>query len=104
MSISLFARLYQTFSGAARTTLSRRAFFHTAAAGAAIAAIPVLLSREALAAPQPLMQRALDSLRSAKTQLQNATADKGGHRAKAIQYINSAIAEVEAGIRFDNTH
>jgi len=104
MPISIIARFVQTMRGAARTTLNRRAFFRTAATGAALAAIPALLPREVLAAPQPLMQGALESLRSARTQLQNATADKGGHRVKALQYINSAIAEVEAGIRFDNTH
>jgi len=104
MSISIITRFLQTMRGSVRTKLTRRAFFHTAAASAALAAIPVLLPREVLAAPQPLMQGALESLRSARTQLQNATADKGGHRVKAIQFINSAIAEVEAGIRFDNTH
>ena len=47
---------------------------------------------------QPHMQSALDALQSAKTNLQNATADKGGHRVKALEFVNAAIDEVNAGI------
>jgi uncharacterized protein YqeY len=47
---------------------------------------------------QPHMQRALDLLRDAKTNLEAATSDKGGHRVKAIAYVNSAIDEVKKGI------
>ena len=47
---------------------------------------------------QPHMQRALDYLRDAKANLGKATADKGGHRAKAIDLINEAIDEVNKGI------
>ncbi len=54
------------------------------------------------AEPQPHMQAALASLRTAKDQLQKATHDKGGHRVKAIALIDQAIAEVERGIAFDN--
>ena len=41
---------------------------------------------------------------TAKSELQRATADKGGHRVKAIGLVNSAIAEVNAGIAFDRRH
>jgi hypothetical protein len=58
----------------------------------------------AAADPQPNMQAALGSLQSALTSLQNATADKGGHRAKAITLTKQAIAETEKGIKFDNKH
>ena len=58
----------------------------------------------ATSAPQPMMKKALASLRSAKKQLEAATPDKGGHRVKAIDLVNSAIDEVQAGIDFDNTH
>lgn len=58
----------------------------------------------AIADRQPHMRDALVSLRRAETQLQNATADKGGHRAKAIDLVRQAIAEVDAGIKFDNQH
>jgi hypothetical protein len=55
-------------------------------------------------APQPMMKKALSSLDTAKTQLQKATADKGGHRVKAIALIDQAIDQVKAGIAYDNTH
>jgi len=57
---------------------------------------------EAGAENQPHMRAALGSLQTARNQLQNATADKGGHRAKAIDLVNAAIAEVNRGIAFDN--
>jgi hypothetical protein len=47
---------------------------------------------------QPNMQAALNELNNAKRNLEAATADKGGHRAKAIDYVNEAISEVNAGI------
>lgn len=55
---------------------------------------------------QPYMQAARGDLLKAKNELQLATANKGGHRAKALGYINSAIGEVNLGIRFDrrNNH
>ena len=52
--------------------------------------------------PQPKMHEALSSLRVAKRQLEAASADKGGHRAKAIKLTQDAIDQVEAGIKFDN--
>lgn len=53
---------------------------------------------------QPQMQMALASLKEAKKHLDNATPDKGGHRVKAMELTAQAIAEVEAGIAYDNTH
>ena len=53
---------------------------------------------------QPLMQDALASLKSAANSLKNATHDKGGHRAKALEFTNAAIVQVEKGIAFDNKH
>ncbi len=53
---------------------------------------------------QPHMQAARSSLQTAKSELQKATPDKGGHRVKAIALVNSAIAEVNAGIAFDRRH
>jgi hypothetical protein len=47
---------------------------------------------------QPHMQNALTALESAKDNLNRATADKGGHRAKAIDYVKDAISEVKKGI------
>ena len=53
---------------------------------------------------QPLMVAARADLNKAKTQLQLALHDKGGHRAKAVGLVNSAIAEVNAGIAYDRRH
>lgn len=50
------------------------------------------------AARQPAMRNALENLRQAKTNLQNATSDKGGHRVEAIRLTDLAIAQVLAGI------
>jgi len=52
----------------------------------------------AAAGDQPHMQAALDALNQAKSELDQATADKGGHRANAINLVNQAIEEVTRGI------
>jgi hypothetical protein len=49
--------------------------------------------------PQPHMRAAPTALQSAKRHLEQATADKGGHRLKAIGHVNAAIDEVQLGIR-----
>ena len=53
---------------------------------------------------QPFMKAARGDLNTARSELQKATPDKGGHRVKAIGLVNSAIAEVNAGIAFDRRH
>jgi hypothetical protein len=55
-------------------------------------------------ADQPNMQAALAALQQARDSLQNATADKGGHRARAIKTVTQAIAEVKAGIEYDRIY
>jgi len=55
-------------------------------------------------ADQPRMHAALEHLRAAKVELENATDDKGGHRRKAIAFTNDAIAQVERGIAYDRRH
>ncbi|HET6969871.1 MAG TPA: hypothetical protein VFH92_01990 [Phenylobacterium sp.] len=55
-------------------------------------------------ADQPHMQAALGALQTARSKLQEAVADKGGHRVKALKEINEAIDEVKAGIEFDRRH
>lgn len=49
-------------------------------------------------AAQPNMVNALNSLRAARAELVRATANKGGHRERAIGLIDQAIGETEAGI------
>ena len=51
-------------------------------------------------ADYPHMNSALTALYTAHNELQAAAADKGGHRSKAISYVNDAIAEVKAGIAY----
>lgn len=75
---------------------------------ALIALCAVILGRDAVdtvaADPQPRMQEALGHLQAAKASLEAATHDKGGHRVKAIALTKKAIAQVEAGIKYDNKH
>jgi hypothetical protein len=53
---------------------------------------------------QPEMAAAIQHLRQAQRNLSSASHDKGGHRVKALQHVNQALAEVEAGIRYDNRY
>jgi len=72
-----------------------------------ILAIALCAATAALAKPdQPRMQQARENLIAAKASLQRAEHNKGGHRAKAIGYVNEAIGQVNAGIQFDrrNNH
>ena len=69
-----------------------------------IFAAAFLLSAVTIAAAvpdQPFMQAARADLQTAKRELQRATANKGGHRAKAISLTNQAIAQINAGIAYD---
>ena len=53
---------------------------------------------------QPHMTAALDELRAARSELEAAVADKGGHRGRAIAFVDDAITEVKAGIDYAATH
>ena len=57
-----------------------------------------------LTAAQPHMNSALRQLRSAKSSLQKASDDKGGHRARALELTEQAIDQVEKGIAYDRRH
>jgi hypothetical protein len=56
------------------------------------------LVRSAAAGEQPHMRSALVNLKAAKAQLEKASADKGGHRVKAIDLTQQAIDEVQKGV------
>ena len=62
-------------------------------AGAAIGA-------SAVSAAQPHMSSALELLQSARSELQRSTANKGGHRERAINAVDRAIQETREGIAF----
>jgi methanogenic corrinoid protein MtbC1 len=47
---------------------------------------------------QPHMERAKNALESAKNSLERASADKGGHRQKALDLVKDAIDQVNKGI------
>ena len=53
---------------------------------------------------QPFMEAARADLQKAKSELNLATRDKGGHRAKAVNLVNQAISQVNAGIAYDRRH
>lgn len=53
---------------------------------------------------QPHMNAAADELRAARQELEAAVADKGGHRERAIAFVDDALTEVRAGIDFARTH
>ena len=53
---------------------------------------------------QPEMAAALQHLHEAQQNLESASRDKGGHRARAVQLVQQAIRETEAGMRYDNHH
>jgi hypothetical protein len=48
------------------------------------------------------MAAALEHLRNANQQLQNAAQNKGGHRVRAMQLVEQAMAQVEQGIQYAN--
>lgn len=49
---------------------------------------------------QKHMENALDLLQRARNQLEQASADKGGHRQKAMDRIDEAIEQVRKGIEY----
>jgi hypothetical protein len=49
---------------------------------------------------QEHMHAALDALRTARSELQQAEANKGGHREAAIRLVDQAIDETQRGIDF----
>lgn len=59
---------------------------------------------ERAAADQPHMQSALAHLKAAYAELEQASADKGGYRAKALRQVGKAMESVQAGIAFDRAH
>jgi hypothetical protein len=56
------------------------------------------MALQSVRADQPNMRAALAHLLEAKAALERAEHNKGGHRGRAVEIINHAIAEVEAGI------
>ncbi len=74
-------------------TLNRREVAGLAAVAAALAATPAM-------ANQPNMESALGALHTAKRELEASKHNKGGHRVKALEYVQAAIDQVKAGIDY----
>jgi hypothetical protein len=53
---------------------------------------------------QPHMRAAIEHLKAARAELEQAEADKGGHRAAAIKATDDAIHHTQEGIEFANHH
>jgi hypothetical protein len=70
--------------------------------GALVSALTIAIGSAFFAgeatARQPHMRAALDDLIAARDQLQDASRNKGGHRAEALRLTNAAIDEVRAGM------
>ena len=49
---------------------------------------------------QPHMEASIGLLQNARAELAAATPNKGGHRERAINFVNAAISETEAGIAY----
>jgi hypothetical protein len=86
-----------------QSKLTRRGFAAAAATG--VAAIGLLgASAKAADAYQGDMERTLSSLSLALSSLSESTANNGGHRAKAMDLVQQAIDETQAGIAFSDQH
>jgi hypothetical protein len=57
-----------------------------------------------VSADQPQMQAAKANLDDAMQSLRRASADKGGHRERAMDLVSKAITAVKNGIEYDRTH
>ncbi len=76
----------------------RRALLLLALATAAAAAFA--LGCASGGSGQPHMRNALEELRGARAELDLATADKGGHRVRAMSLVDEAISEVQLGMDY----
>jgi hypothetical protein len=77
--------------------------FKLAVTAFAVAA-PLAFAAPAFAENQPHMDAGMAALKAAETHLDKAAHDKGGHRAKAVELIKQAEAEVAQGIQYANQH
>ncbi|QJP14036.1 hypothetical protein G3545_10475 [Starkeya sp. ORNL1] len=74
------------------------------AAGGALAVGMVGAAATPAAAYQGNMERAMSALYQALASLRESTPNKGGHREKAMELVQQAIAETQAGIVFADEH
>jgi hypothetical protein len=65
-----------------------------------VLAFTAMMSVQSARADQPHMKSALESLRTARAELEQARPDKGGHRAEAIRLLDQAIEQTKQGIDY----
>ena len=65
--------------------------------GVLIVVLGLMAATGAATPDQPFMEAARGDLQKAKAELQLAMHDKAGHRAKALDLVNRAIGQVNAG-------
>ncbi|CAN5461593.1 hypothetical protein BH18VER1_BH18VER1_10180 [soil metagenome] len=58
----------------------------------------VAVSFTSALADQPHMEAALEHLRAARAELEEAQTDKAGHRKTAIELLDKAIVETQRGV------
>jgi hypothetical protein len=51
---------------------------------------------------QPHMEAAKAAIEQAQKELEQASGEHGGHRAKALEHLKAALSEVQAGIYYAN--
>jgi len=86
-----------------QSKLTRRSFAAAAATG--VAAMGLLgASAKSADAYQGNMEHALSALNQALASLRESTANKGGHRGRAMDLVRQAIDETQAGIEFADEH
>ncbi len=83
--------------------ITRRNLAVAAATGAATVGL-LGASAKSADAYQGNMERAMSSLYQALGALREATANKGGHRVRAMNLVVQAISETQAGIEFADEH
>jgi hypothetical protein len=83
--------------------LSRRNALAGAGLALAASSLAALGSSPALA-EQGNMEAALRQLANALESLRRATPNKGGHKERAVELVEQAMGEVQAGIDFADEH
>ena len=53
------------------------------------------------AEPHPHIRAAIHELQEARTELQTANHDFGGHRAEAIEAVNNALKQLQQALQYD---
>ncbi len=84
---------------ARETRVSRRSVLRTAGLGSVAALLGVAVTAKG-AEKYPALRNAIRAMRDAKDELDAGRRIFGGHRARAIQYLNAAIEECQAAIDF----